>query len=776
MSLLQNSNAIPQLGGYNLTDSVRFRESASAYLSKTFSSASNRKTWTWSAWVKRGNFDASNRQSLVGVTSAASDSNWLVFGFDTSNKFFVTTYSAVTTTTAVYRDVSAWYHIVVAFDSTQSTGADRIKIYVNGVQQIHNSGWTPTLNTDYAINSAAEHRIGGNADNANQSFDGYMTEVNFVDGQALTPSDFGEYDDTTGVWKPKRYTGSYGTNGFYLDMSTSGSTVTDQSGNGNDWTANNMNLTTSTATTYDIMSDVPTLTDEDTGNFATLNPLSKGSANTISEANLTSYKGSAGWTSAFGTIGVSTGKWYWEVTLTTAGSINAGLGISSDPAAMANSYIGSTSTSWGYHGYNGTKWNNNSSSAYGATWANGDVISVALDLDVGTLTFYKNNSSQGTAFSSLPSNTYFPAASNEYVPYLSFNFGQRPFKYTPPTGHKKLNTYNLPDSTITDGSQYFDTKLWTGNGTSQTISGLEFAPDLVWGKSRSVTGNHVLVDSIRGDNTNLNTNLTNAESTGSSISNLVNGSFDVAGGGVNASSVTMVGWSWRGSDSTAVSNTDGTITSTVSANTTAGFSVVSYVSNGTNTGTVGHGLSQKPDIVIQKNRTNASDWLVQTQLIDGSNDYLLLNTTAAAATAANGANATTFGSWDRPSGNNMIAYCFAPVEGFSKFGKYTGNGSADGPFVYTGFRPAFVITKVATGSTVQGWLIRDSKRDPYNVSDTMIPANTSSGDINNAGSYGIDLLSNGFKVRGTDGGVNQSGGTLVYMAFAENPMKNSLAR
>jgi hypothetical protein len=378
----------------------------------------------------------------------------------------------------------------------------------------------------------------------------------------------------------------------------------------------------------------------------------------------------------------------------------------------------------------------------------------------------------------------FAIGSNSSSGNHSINFGQRPFAYTPPTGYKKLNTYNLSDSSIKDGSKYFDTKLWTGNGTSQTISGLEFAPDLVWGKSRSTTGNHVLVDSIRGDNTNLNSNLTNAESSGSSISNLVNGSFDVAGGGVNASSVTMVGWSWRASDSAPVTNTDGDITTTVSANTTSGFSVVTYTGAGTSAGTVGHGLGVAPKVVIAKSRDSARNWAVYHASL-GINYLTELNTTSGAINIANywGSTSPTSEIFGVYTGNNfgnnnylneaMVAYCFADVEGFSKFGKYTGNGSTDGPFIYTGFRPSFVIIKKY--SATDSWVMHDTSRSTYNQMESVLYAELTNAE-STATAYGIDCVSNGFKIRETGDDVNTNGASFIYMAFAESPFKNSLAR
>jgi hypothetical protein len=444
MAILNNSNAISS-GGYDINNSLRLRSSASASLTRTMSASGT--ITTWSMWVKRGTLGTT--QALVGFSYSGTTSFGMQFNSDNTLNLY--NYSGAftlnLTTTQVFRDPSAWYHLVFTIDTTQATAANRAKIYVNGAQVTAFSTATyPSQNSSLNIGTSTSVGIGVLEQQATQYLDGYLTEFNLIDGQALTPSSFGETDTTTGSWKPKAYTGTYGTNGFYLKFSdiatTSGSNAglgKDFSGNANYWTTNNISVTA--GTTYDAMIDSPTLTSATVANYAVLNSLSKGTNISLTNANLTASYGSAAWTSAFGTMGVSTGKWYWEITLTSAGT-DVGVGISTNPAGSANSYIGSDINSWGYYGSNGNKWNNNSQTAYGATYANGDVIGVALDLDAGTLVFYKNNTSQGTAFSSLASNTYFPALSVNNSSFAA-NFGQRPFTYTPPTGFVRLNTYNL---------------------------------------------------------------------------------------------------------------------------------------------------------------------------------------------------------------------------------------------------------------------------------------------------------------------------------------------
>ena len=788
MSLLQNSNAIPTgVTGYNLTDSVRFRSSASAYLTRTPSTSGNRKTWTWSCWTKRGSKLAGTNM-IFSAGNATSDRFW--FSFDANDKIVIrhTVSSTNTdlTTNAVFRDPSAWYHIVLVFDTTQATSSNRVKLYVNGVQQSLTGSYVAQNLDTYVNDSTKTHAIGTDAWTLGTlDYDGYMTEIHFVDGQALDPTDFGETDETSGVWKPKRYTGTYGTNGFYLNMSTSGSTVTDQSGNGNNWTANNMNLTTSTATTYDKMTDVPTLTDEDTGNFATLNPLDSYSAG-LSEANLKFANGSGvayqSWSSIVNPD-ITTYKFYCEV------KVDAGYGIGIAPDTKSGT---NTTTRTGVLAYysNGNKFNDTSSSAYGATFTTNDIIGIAMGN--GQVEFFKNGVSQGVAFSSLTGAWKFGVwAVGATGIGCSFNFGQRPFAYTPPTGFKKLNTYNLPDSSIVDGSQYFNTVLYSGTGSSNTID-TSMYNDFTWLKMRSSSSSHYLWDSIRGfSNTKALDSRTNGAEGHNSAYYTVsrkgdNQGFiinDVSPGNeVNSSGNTYVAWNWRANDgSSGVTNTNGSVTSTVSANTTAGFSISTHT-NPSGTYSWGHGLSSAPEIIILKSRNAAENWVVWHK------DLATPPTTTATYLNLTYGTSNSGSNWLQTVNNSIIqvtagqfhtqstyvAYCWHSVEGFSKFGKYTGNGSTDGPFIYTGFRPAFLLLKRTDSSTAGYWVLHDSKRDDYNPADKELFPNDSIAEYE-VSTREIDLLSNGFKFRDLEY-CNYSSAQYIYMAFAENPFKNSLAR
>jgi hypothetical protein len=332
-------------------------------------------------------------------------------------------------------------------------------------------------------------------------------------------------------------------------------------------------------------------------------------------------------------------------------------------------------------------------------------------------------------------------------------------------------------TTINKGSSYFNTVLYTGNGSTQSITGVGFKPDWTWIKCRSAANGHTLWDSVRGvtkfidsafdypEQTNVN-GLTAFNSDGFSIGTL---------GDVNANGASQVSWNWLGANTTA-SNTNGSITSTVSANTTSGFSVVGYTGTGS-AATVGHGLGTAPSMIFLKIRSATDAWIVYSQAL-GNTKIMVLNSTAAVQTRADWNNTSptssvfsigTFSN-ENTNGATYIAYCFAEKKGFSKFGSYTGNGNADGTFVYTGFKPAYLMIK--RSDSVSQWRVWDNKRNTYNVTDTVLLPNDTGADVTNSSQY-VDLLSNGFKWRASYVDTNASGGTFIYAAFAENPFVSS---
>jgi hypothetical protein len=333
----------------------------------------------------------------------------------------------------------------------------------------------------------------------------------------------------------------------------------------------------------------------------------------------------------------------------------------------------------------------------------------------------------------------------------------------------------MPYTVVDLPAEYFETKLYTGNGSTQTISGLNFAPEWVWLKGRSVAYSSGLFDIIRGTGKHLTSNNTNAEATAANTLTAFNSDGFSLGNeaGFNENGSTFCSWNWK-ANGAGVSNTSGTITSTVSANTTSGFSIVSYTNPASGSPfTVGHGLGVAPKMIIVKTRNVSQTWGVWHTSI-GFGNYLRLDSTAATAAAnlVTATSSTTFSTYQNhhATSDTLIAYCFAEVKGFSKFGSYTGNGSTDGTFVYTGFKPAFVMTKESSGTS--HWIIHDTKRSPNNEMRKELYANLSNAEAENA-RY-IDCFSNGFKIRSDDDTqINGSGATYIYMAFADSPFVSS---
>ena len=670
------------------------------------------------------------------------------------------------------------------------------------------------------------------------------------------------------------------------------------------------------------------------GNYATLNPLAKGSAHTLSNGNLDFTMPVAGGSKTTpATMGVSSGKWYWEMNVTAATTYYPGIGIDSNPDPEGQS--GDTATGLMYL-QTGAKFTSSNLTAYGASYAAGDVIAAALDMDGGTITFYKNGVSQGQAFAGI-TGKQFPVLVGHNSAAGSLNYGQRPFAYTPPTGFVSLCTQNLDGSTyasIADGSTAFDVVTYSSDGSSRTISGLNMSPDLVWSKRRSSAGRHVMSDSVRGVNKELFPNLTEVERTSTDGLTAFNSNGYTLGNdsgqyGWQANNTTFVNWAWdAGSSNTSISvgglnssfynqgstnyttsqvtgndyswsssatngmfdgqrntiraassqntftwntsialttlrlmvhkeggtttinitDSDGqrniaslfpttanstvtnggltfvnvpvrgtltqievnadpsgvgyqagiamveidgkvlvdngvtppnvpSIASTVRANSTAGFSIVSWTGTGAG-GTIGHGLNTAPEFLIVKNRDGAHQWPVYSKVLGPGNKLQLQDTAASANTGHfNSLDPTSsvfsVGSTSsaNANGDDIIAYCFAPVEGYSAFGSYEGDGNANGPFVYLGFRPAFVMIKNADAAG--DWSILDTTRDPYNRAENYLPANDSGAETSG---YFRDYLSNGFKIRDNGTGVNTNNQTYLYVAFAEHPFKTARAR
>jgi hypothetical protein len=752
---------------YQIAQSLRFNSADSAYLNRTPGSAGNRRTFTWSSWVKRGALSSYQNFIRAGGT---------LFRFSNSDTLnYEDGLGGNLSTTAVFRDPSSWYHVVLSVDTTQATSSNRLKIYVNGIEQAL-SGTNPSQNSDTSINNTTAHFIGQNTAGA-EYLSAYLTEINFIDGQALTPSSFGETDPDTGAWIPKRYGGSYGTNGFYLkfDPAATNGIGHDHSGNGNNWTASGF---TTSGTGTDVINDTPTT------NWCTFNPLANAWSNSgtgsVADGNLYLSYSSGNWFGKKGTMAVSSGKWYYEWT-NTSGGTSSQCGFTTIESA--------SETGSGVYRYrsNGEKVNTSYTASYGATWSTaGDIIGIALDIDAGTIVFYKNGVSQGTAFSSIPAGTYIPECVIEGAGYTGYaNFGQRAFEYTPPTGYKALNAANLPEPTIKDGGKYFNTVLYTGNGGTQAVTGVGFQPDMTWIKRRNASAEHWINDAVRGAGYSLPPSSTLAEQNYTTLfTSFDSDGFSLASGtsSFNESASTYVAWNWDAGGAGS-SNNAGTITSTVSANASAGFSIATYTGNGTAGATIGHGLGVAPKMIIVKQRSGATDWQIGHQDIAWTKT--LYFTTAAATTETGAWNdtaptSTVFSvgtSRANTSSATYVAYCFSEVAGYSKFGSYTGNGSTtDGPFIWCGFTPRWILIKwYKDVSSAESWHIYDTARQTYNATNTILQPDSSGAEETPSDRY-IDILSNGFKLRQNGQQINRSGASYIFAAFAELPFKYANAR
>ena len=1058
MSTIQSDLLLGQEGGagYGISRSLRFNSSDSAYLSRTPSTAGNRKTWTWAGWVKRSGLGSDQFIFSAGVDA----SNRTIVYFRSDDRLELINYVAGTITgrrqtTPQYRDPSAWLHITVVWDSANATATSRIRIYVNGSEVTAFSSTGDPSSADSQFNSTAAHSIGRDQTGGSSYFSGYLADIHFIDGQALTPSSFTEVSATTGRLEPKAYSGPAPTgNSFWLPFSdNSAATATtlgkDNFNLGNNWSCNNVSVADGTVATstgalpihnttdsYGNTKGSGTRTDANSSSivlavpmdganngtsFADLSATIKGSGSaktitTVGDAKTSTsrsrYYGSSGlfdgagdylsvaassdlqlgsgdfciemwwhptstarqalyhgsigtdwsigidyssvgtqklgiWASAngsswnmlnadgggngIGTITVPQNQWnhiaytrsgntfrlfvngvqdvavtasgtivdrsgsaaaigsWWSTgamlqatgslqdfrvykgvakytasfsvpnyltgagndslvdTPTSGSQVDTGLGgqvtgnyatlnpLHSDVSLASNGnldcnsngsgWIGSTvhvaSGKWyveftvgstgtvqmfgvcaSTHSGSGYPWlaspnvtyyvqdgriyvdGTNTGATTGATA--GDIISLSFDVDAKSVVIRKNNSILSTKTVGTTSSYMFFISDGGGSATSSVNFGQRPFAYTAPSGFKALCDTNLPAPVVAKPSTAMDVKLYTGNGSTQTISGLGFSPDLVWIKDRSLGASHLLHDEVRGAGKTLFSNLTIAETTNYSygyLSAFTSNGFTVQGGSsgndINSSSQTYAAWCWD-AGSTTVTNTQGSITSSVRANPSAGFSVVTYTGTGANA-TVGHGLGVAPQLIITKCRGATSDWGVYHASV-GATAYLRLNLTNVSSTGT--------GPWNNtaPTGtvfsvgtnaatntaNTMIAYCFAPVAGLSSYGTYQGNGSSDGPFVYTGFRPRWIMIKASAGGATQ-WFIYDTARNTSNVGNFALYASDATAETS---ILLIDILSNGFKLRYADTGgyTNYAGWTYIYAAFAESSFAYSRAR
>ena len=726
-------------------DSPRLNRSASG-------TGTSRRKYTLSVWAKPSVSSSASDERYVIVAGPYGNSDGITFDDDRTLKFWLNgRTSGDFKTNRTFEDSSKFYHILVAVDTTQSTASDRVKIYVDGDQQTSFSLETyPSQDYDGNWGTTASTNI-GSSNSPNRYYNGYLAEVNYVDGTAYGPDTFGLTDTSTGRWIPKSLTGiSYGTNGFRLEFANSaGQTIGDDtSGNGNDLTVTNL-------AAGDITTDSPTQ------NHATL----EGTGGTLSQGNLKLVTGNSDFSHHNATLKPTSGKYYAEFTCDVASRAELGvastllLPYGSNTTRLPEPPDGSLA-GYMYYGYHGRVYYN-SSNGYDVTYATyttNDIIGIALDLDNLTVQFFKNNTSQGTL--SLPNSNYTFVVGDGATGYnggWTANFGQKSFTYTPPSGFSALQQDNLPTN---------DKNI----------------PDLVWIKNRDASDNHQLYDSSRGVNAVLNIEAGAETTVTDGLQKFLKGGFAIEDDvSVNTNAESYVAWKWVANGGTTAANTDGSgasIASTTQANETAGFSIVTYTGTGS-AGTIAHGLSSAPEWVMasRRNDNSGDGWTIYHKGMTDANYWMDMRTTNAQNSASivwNGTAPTNkvfsvgTSTGTNTSTKTYVAYCWHSVEGFSRFGTYTGNASTDGTFVYTGFLPAWVMIKCFSTSG-NGWTIHDNKRMPFNGSstETTLYADASQAEQTSGGNL-IDFLSNGFKLRGTNTNLNGTRNYL-YMAFAEHP-------
>lgn len=801
--------------------------------------------FTIEAWV---NFSASGRQIVVYQGDAGGTDSTISFYLERSSLNYLRIYvvSGVTgyfaTGTTVIPN-NQWVHIAGV------RNGNNLVCYLDGQQQATASVTGVTINdSTYPVQISGY----GNGAATGLIVNGSISNVRIVKGTAVYTSNFTPPTAAltaisgTSLLCLQSSSPTQDNSGNSLTITNVGTVTTstatpfvanvtsDASGLNNGWIPSNINASTP-GSTYDSMIDSPTNYADGgngRGNYCTLNPIyiqsgntstTYGSMATLSDGNLSSVM--AAGTNVYGTISPysNSGKWYAECT---ASAVTTDLWIgmmSGDGNINRASYISKTS---------GVVVDNVSKSTAG--FSAGNTIGIAIDTTAQTIQFYVNNSPVGSAYTWTGGWSY----NEQFFCYTNagatvyWNFGQRGFLYTPPSGYSAVNTQNLSTPTITNGAPYMAAVTYTGNGNangdtqsivaSTTNSGnnplgLTFQPDFVWTKDRTTAGTtsydyYLMDDSVRGAGIDVNSNTTAAEYSGNQISAFGATGFtarrNTAYNQNNVNGITYVAWEWAAggapttnnvagagnvptsgsviiNGSSSTSALAGTLAATrISANTNVGFSIVTYTGNGTLGATVAHGLSAAPSMIMFKNRTSAIDWAVYHISI-GNTTAVSLNSalpTYSPSTAYfnnTSPNATVFtignGTTVNTSTNNYVAYCWTPIAGFSAFGSYVGNGSAtfDGPFIYTGFRPRYLLIKSSTQNP-SNWVVLDTSRNTYNVANNYLmpsdPAVEAQFNI-------ADILSNGFKIKAPTGTItNNLNDTYLYAAFAENPFKIARAR
>jgi hypothetical protein len=767
---------------HQIQRSLRFNRSDSAYLDHTPSSVGNRKLLSFRVRIKRTTLGA------IQVIASAGTASIDKFYFDASDRLCLDVLgTSILVTTRVFRDPHNWIDVGFELDVGNGTATQRAKIFINEAEATAYTTDTRSAiaNTDTNWNNTVVHYLG--RDNGGNYFGGYMCEPCLVDGSKTII--YSQLDSTINVRVPVKPNASWGTNGFYLDFFDNSNTTAatlgaDRSGNGNNFTPNNFSV--SAGIGNDSLVDVPTMWGTDTGvggelrgNYSTLSPHWRGSG-TNGAPNIPTNGGlttGTGQTRCMGSVPLLSGKWYFEFTVGSVGDVstpNVGIGRGSAIYIGSTNFAGSAANSGVSYRNGGSRWLDGvETTSWGSTYTTNDVIGVAIDADTGKVWFRNNGTWQASGDPVAGTNPAATLSADVNYPYIPFvgtltneqniNFGQRPFHSAAPSGFKCICSTNMPEPSIKLSREGFDINLRVGTGFAGSVTGKAFGTNsIIWTKSRSIR-NHAISSSTRGAGKFW-------------LSNLVT---DEVVSPEAITSFNSNGFSF-GTDATLNTNAENFVDWMFRIGPSYGIDIVTYTGTGSNR-TVSHGLGAVPEFLIVKPMITAGTDYAASVWHKGlaGTAYQVLNSTAAQTTGATWWNSTTptasvfslgTAAQINANGDLFIAILFRSVKGFSRIGLYTGNGNADGAFVYCGFCPRWILVK-RYGST-GSWCIWDTERNPYNPVTAKLFADTTAAE---AGTTDLDVLSNGFKFRAIDSWYNAAGGTYVYMAFANVPEKYAKA-
>jgi hypothetical protein len=813
--------------GYTIANSLMLDDALTTKLTRTHGPNPSSTKFSCSFWFKQTKALENN---VITSSGSGGCIRFMNAGSEgTSNDMFLSVKVAGTnvSTPRLFRDYTGWAHCLVVYDGTEGTAVNRLKIWINGESVEYTGGTASTTTSTLGGNN--EHVIGAQQHNNNHGYDGYLAEFNWVDGEAKLPTDFGTVNTTTGQWDPIEYTGNYGNAGYYLKFSTS-TYGTDYSTNGNTWSQSGFSLTpeiqhrpkdspthdgTATTTGGEVAGNYCTFDSNITRRMSTTAGWANNSDCTFDRGNLRVQIPTTEGT-AVGTMVVTSGKWYFEGKWTTLSPSNdtSGFGLYDYRKFELNSGFNDYGDGFRGHRYRGTgphyAYVGSASDQTINTASTGDWYGIAIDIDNNIFQIYRNGTLEISSTSAITAGKrWIPVVFGDGTATLEFNFGSRPWNYSPPSAdYKPWCTAELPDPYYVDPRECFGQLIWTGTGTGGTrtitdTNAVQFAPDLVWSKSYEGSQYHnQMYDAVRGFVSKANgvgplvTDETFAEGTpsGGYISNTGTGQiiYDQEGTGTgyewydqnNTHEYVARCWNAGGTNQTL---TNGEISATVRANQNCGFSVVGWTGpNNTNDHDVPHGLSKAPEFIITKNRDTTFNWDIYHYRLTDAQSLVFTNAAPRTVSAFQNEDptATTFPVFHNFTTNEneaYIAYCWHSVDGLSSFGQYVGNGVVDGPYYHCGFRPSLIIIKGAAGGSQ--WFVHDDARDPE-VGDgnpstkemawetTQVQYDT----VSVGAGQRLDIYSNGFKIKTANGACNTDGLKYLVMAWARSPFKYARGR